>query len=40
MLCSWIYSLNVKLVGNTDYYSTESDKICYLVGRFIGKAFK
>lgn len=37
-LRSWIYSLNVKLVGNADRYPTESDKIRYLVGRLTGKA--
>ena len=37
-LRSWIYSLNVKLIGNADRYPTESDKIRYLVGRLTGKA--
>lgn len=36
-LCSWIYSLNVKLVDNADCYSMESNKICYLIRRFTGK---
>lgn len=36
-LHSWIYSLNVKLVGNADSYSIRSDKIRYLIEYLTGK---
>lgn len=36
-LCNWIYSLNVILIGNADYYPIESNKIRYLVERLIKK---
>lgn len=38
MFCSWIYSLNIKLVSNTNRYPTKSDKIYYLVERLTRKA--